>query len=112
MDDFVVEVVADEDGNNEAGAEGPEPVAQGNIEVHIPHGHDCTDLLLEVVAGEVYGIEEEGYAVVHWSMPNTDEVGGYAVEHRKVPTRGEVEGEAVDYIAAAVAVSGEVAVGM
>jgi len=106
-----VEVVADEDGNNEAEGDEPEPVAQGNSGSHILHNHGRTDWLLEVVAGEVYGIGED-YAVGHWSMPTAGGVEGYAVGHRRVPNTGEAVGEAVDYNAVAVAVSEEAAVGM
>jgi hypothetical protein len=103
-DGSVVKVVADEDGNNEAEAEGL--VAQGSP------GCRRIDSFLEAVVGEEYGIGEVGYAVGHWGVSNTSEVEGCAVGHRRVLTMGEVEGEEVDYNAAAVAVSGEVAVGM
>jgi hypothetical protein len=77
----VVEIVVDEDENGEAEAEAPEPVALGNFGDHIPHSHGHTaGRLLEGVAGEEYGIGEEGYAVGHWCMPNVDEVEGEAVD--------------------------------
>ena len=77
----VVELAVDEDENGEAAAGAREPVAQGSFWDHIPHSHDHTaGPFLEVVAGEEYGIGEEGYTVGHWCMPNVDEVEDEAVD--------------------------------
>lgn len=62
-----------EDENGEAEAEVPDPAAQGNFGDH-NHPNTAGPFPEVVVAGEVYGIGEVGYAVGHKSMPNVDAV--------------------------------------